>query len=160
MENASQQAFDWINLPQGRVRYAGGAEGRDEPPIETFAIEWQGKVRYGEIRKAFLSDRHDYNLEVISFGWVEQEWHGSTPDPDQCSTLFASDVEAVQTLLCEAVQVWRTFSTRPFFLTEYPNSRFQGDVLFRDGWALTTTHDGRDHESHTVLLDISAVQAL
>lgn len=142
MENSYQEAFEWIEFPQGRVRYAGGSKGRDEPPIETFAIELHGQVRYGEIKKSFLSNRHDYNLEVVSFGWSKQEWYGSVPVPGQCSVLFANDLETVQALLCEAVQVWRTFSTRPFFLTEYPDSHFRGDVLFRDGWALTTVQGG------------------
>lgn len=136
MENSYQEAFEWIQFSKGRVRYAGGSKGRDEPPIETFAIELNERVHYGEIKVVFLPNGYDFNLEVVSFGWPGKEWSGSVPVPGQCASFSLEDLETVQTLICEAVEVWRTFPTRPFILTEDPAAAFQGDVFFRPGWAL------------------------
>jgi len=131
--SAYDKTFEWIDFPQGRVRYAGGAANREEPR-EAFAVDLHGQIYYGEIKKAFLPDRHNYNLEIISFGWLENGWYGILPEPELCAAFVPKDLETVQTLLCQAVEEWRKLEDRPF--TEYSDSHFMGDVLFRDGWAL------------------------
>ncbi|WP_090052631.1 hypothetical protein [Luteibacter sp. 329MFSha] len=130
------KTFEWIEFPQGRVRYAGGRRGRDEPPMETFAIELYDRVYYGEICESLLADGNRYNLMIVSFGWTKHEWRGIEPNPRDCATFTPRELEKVQALLCQAVQVWRGLDDRPPFLTEYFESRFMGEVIFQDGWAL------------------------
>ena len=130
------KTFEWINFPQGRVRYAGGRRGRDEPPIQTFAVELHGCVYYGEIASLFLADGNRYNLEIVSFGWKKHEWFGTEPDPRYCAIFTENELAQVQWLLCQTIPVWRGLEDRPSSLTEYFEARFMGDLLFREGWAL------------------------
>lgn len=137
-----KETFEWIDFPQGRVRYAGGRRGKEEPAIETFAVEVYGRIYYGEIRRSFLVDRNNYNLEVISFGWLTHDWYGTEPDSRYCAAFTINELGEVQALLCQAVPVWRSFDARPPFLTEYVTAHFMGEVIFRDGWALTRDEGG------------------
>lgn len=128
--------FDWIDFPQGRVRYAGGSKGRDEPRIDTFAVDIYGHTYYGEIRQLFLPDRNNYNVEIVSFGWPKGDWFGTEPDPRQCAAFTANELLDVQKLIGRVVPAWRKLAQRPFVLRESSRSHFMGDIFFRDGWAL------------------------
>jgi hypothetical protein len=131
-----RKTFEWIDFPQGRVRYAGGKRGRDEPPIETFAVEMHGGIYYGEISELFLSDGNRYNLQIVSFGWLKPDWFGIEPSPEYCAAFTCEELGEVQALLCQAVPVWRSLDDRPPFLTEYFHAHFMGEIVFKDGWAL------------------------
>ena len=137
-----EETFEWIDFPQGRIRYAGGKRGRDESPIETFAAEIYGRKYYGEIRKAFLPDRHNYKLEVVSFGWPKHDWFGTTPDPQYCAAFSSKDIAEVQRLIRQAVPRWLALEDRPSIVTEYADSHFAGEVVFRHGWALLRDDEG------------------
>jgi len=130
-----KKTFEWINLPKGRVRYTGGARGRDEPPIETFAMEIFGSIYYGEIKRNFLPGAGSYDIGIVSFGWLKKDWHGTTPDPEFCASFTASHLEEVQALICQAVAVWYALEDKPSFLFS-TTSRYTGDIVFQDGWAL------------------------
>jgi hypothetical protein len=137
------KTFEWIDFPQGRVRYAGGRRGRDEPPIDTFAIEIHGRVYYGQIQELFLPDRCSYNLEVVSFGWLKHDWLGSKPDPKHCAAFTLNGLSEVQALICQVVPVWRNLEDRPAILYESAQTHFAGEIIFRDGWALLTEDESR-----------------
>lgn len=126
----------WMDFPQGRVQYAGGKRGREEPPIETFAVDYHGETYFGEIGRRFLADRHSYTLEIVSFGWVTPDWVGTEPNPRLCVAFTLKELAQVQSLVCSAVRVWLGLEDRPPFLTEYGSARFTDEVIFRDGWAL------------------------
>jgi len=130
------KTFEWIEFPQGRVRYAGGRRGRDEPPIDTFAVELRGRVYYGEITQLHLADGNRYNLEIVSFGWTKHDWLGTEPNAKYCAAFTVKDLEEVQAILCQAVPVWRSLEDRPSLLSEFFEARFMGELIFRDGWAL------------------------
>ncbi|SFW75717.1 hypothetical protein [Luteibacter sp. UNCMF366Tsu5.1] len=130
------KTFEWIDFPQGRVRYAGSKRGREEPPIETFTVEYRGGVYYGEIDERYLADGNRYNLEVVSFGWVIHDWVGTEPDPCSCAAFSFDELSEVQAMVCGAIKAWLKLEDRPSFLYESFQSRFMGEVAFRDGWAL------------------------
>lgn len=134
--------FEWIDFPQGQVRYAGGSKGRDEPPITIFSVVLNGRVYYGEFRRWFLENDNDYNIEVISFGWLEREWLGTEPNPKHCAQFSSRELGDVQSLVCQAVPVWRSLEDRPSIVREYADSHFMGEVIFRNGWALISEEEG------------------
>jgi len=133
---AYSKTFDWFDFPEGRIRYAGGRRGRDEPPIHIFAVEIYGWIYYGEIRKIFLADGNNYNLEIVSFGWMRDEWFGTEPNPPFCSAFTLKELGEVRALICQVVPLWRELEDRPIVLTEYVDSHFMGDIFLREGWAL------------------------
>ncbi len=48
-----EQTFDWVQFPEGQARFSGGIRGADEIGHETFAVEINSSVYYGEIKKIF-----------------------------------------------------------------------------------------------------------
>jgi len=132
------KTFEWIDFPQGRVRYAGGRRGREDPSIETFAVEIRGAVYYGEVCEVFSLEQNDYSLEVVSFGWMKHDWLGVEPDPEYCASFSLDDLSDVQSLLCETVPIWRSLEDRPAILYESIQTHFTGKIVFRDGWALVS----------------------
>lgn len=135
------KTFEWVAFPEGRIRYAGSARGRDEPPIETFAVEISGSVHYGEIKRIFLPDGKSYGIEIVSFGWLTKNWPGVEPDPRLASSFTTRQLADVQSLICRAVAVWDGFDDKPFFLFS-TKSHFNGSIEFLEGWALIK--DGTD----------------
>ena len=136
------KTFEWIDLPQGRVRYAGGMRGRDEPSIETFAVELRGAVYYGEIREVFPPEENEYSIEVVSFGWIKHDWSGNEPDPEHCASFTPNDLSDIQSLLCAAVSIWRRLEDRPAILYESLQTHFTGEIVFRDGCVLISEEGG------------------
>lgn len=130
------RTFDWFDFPEGRIRYAGGSKGRDEPPIDVFSVEIGGRTYFGEIRRSFLADENNYNIETVSFGWPKRDWFGTEPDPRQCATFSPAELRDVQSLVTQAVPAWRLLENRPIIVRESARSHFMGEIIFRDGWAL------------------------
>jgi len=133
--SAYEKTFAWIDFPEGRVRYTGGAANREEPK-EAFAIELRGQVYYGQIKEQFSPNGNDYNLEIVSFGWPENGWFGIEPNPKICTAFTFKEIKTIQTLLYKAIQIWRQLEHRPIFLSESMKSHFMGEIMFRDGWVL------------------------
>lgn len=141
--NKYSETFEWIDLPQGRIRYAGASRGRDETPIQTFAVELGGQTYYGQIDDVLSRDQRSYRLEVVSFGWLEKEWSGTSPDPRRCAAFAAGELEQIQILLSQAVTVWCGLEERPSFLFRSTKASFSGEITFRCGWALIKDDEGR-----------------
>lgn len=136
------KTFEWIEFPKGRVKYAGSKRGRDEPPIETFAVEYRGEIHYGEVEERYLSDGNRYNLEIVSFGWINHDWFGTEPDLRFCTAFTFDELADLQAMVCEAIKAWIKLEDRPSFLYESFQSRFMGELVFRDGWALVKEDEG------------------
>jgi len=137
------KTFEWIDFPQGRIRYAGGSRGRDEAPIQTFAVEIGGHIYYGQIDDVLSPDQRSYRLEVVSFGWLEKEWSGTSPDPRHCAAFAAEELEQIQLLLSQGVTVWCGLEERPSFLFRSTKASFSGEITFGYGWALIKDDEGR-----------------
>jgi hypothetical protein len=137
-----REPFHWIDLPQGRARYGGSKRGRDESPIETFAVEIFDRTYYGELKKLFFSDGNNYNIEIVSFGWLKHDWFGTEPDPRHCAAFTLKELADVQSLICQMISAWRLLEERPFVIDESAQSRFMDEILFRNAWALLKVDEG------------------
>lgn len=126
--------FDWVQFPEGQARFAGGIRGGDERGYETFAVEVNGIEYFGEIDKSFLPDRHNYNIEIRSFGYAWRENVGN-PSPGARKEFTSGEIRIIRSLALQLVTAGLNFERRPFVLTEHQNSKFVGGVDFRGGWA-------------------------
>ena len=133
--SAYDRTFDWVDFPEGRARFSGGTRGVDERGHETFAVEVNGIEYFGEINQSFLSDRHNFNVEIISFGHSEI-FTGSTSD--SWSPFTKNELKTVQSLIVQLIRAGLELEDRPSALDEFPDSRFMGEVIFRHGWILST----------------------
>lgn len=138
--NVYDQTFDWVQSLEGRARFSGGIRGWDECGHETFAIELEGDVIYGEIARTFLPNQNDFNLQVVSFGYGARENVGipnlDGPGPHAQGTFPPEYLRRVQSLVVQLVQAALRFTDRPHILLEYPNAHFQGKVIFPEGWTV------------------------
>lgn len=133
-----RQPFGWVSFPEGRARFSGGIRGWDEAGHDTFAVEVAGREWFGEIGNVFLDNGNDFNIEIVSFGYADKSSVGM-PRPCLGSTSFNEDeLKTVRALVLRLVKAGLELEPRPAVLLEYPDSRFQGNVLFRDGWALAS----------------------
>lgn len=135
-----ERTFDWVSATEGRARFAGGIRGWDERGHDTYAVEVDGKVMYGEIARAFLSNQNDFNVQIVSFGYGVRE-HVGMPRPagHDAHARDVSDAETlqrVQSVLARLIRAGLHFEDRPCVLLEYPHARFQGKLIFAEGWAV------------------------
>ncbi|WP_164074227.1 hypothetical protein [Stenotrophomonas maltophilia] len=127
--------FDWQDLPSGRARFAGLVRGADQAGHDAFAVCFDGQELFGEIQRAFLANDNDFNIEVVAFGYRLDRNLGM-PMPGTAQVFAFSDVERLQRLISELVAAGAAWERRPRLLVDYPSGRFQGRVLFREGWIL------------------------
>lgn len=134
-----ERPFDWVPAAEGRVRFAGGIRGWDERGHDTYAVDVDGKVMYGEIARTFLADQNDFNIQIVSFGYGVREHVGMPRPADHDShARGVADPETpqrVQSRLARWIQTGLYFEDRPRVLLEYPHARFQGKLIFAEGWA-------------------------
>lgn len=132
--------FEWQQFPEGRARFSGGMRGWDERGYDTFAVELEGEVVYGDIARAFLPNHHDYNVQVISFGYGMRENVGilndGSPGRHAQGTFSPAYLQRVQALVVQLVRAGLRFEERPAILTDFINGHFQSKVIFPDGWAV------------------------
>ncbi|CAM5469902.1 hypothetical protein [Rhodanobacter lindaniclasticus] len=132
--------FEWQQFPEGRARFSGGIRGWDERRYETFAVEVDGDVTYGEIARAFLPNEDDFNIQVVSFGYGMRENVGilsdGSPGPHAQGSFPQAYLRRVQQLVVQLVRAGLDLSDRPSVLVEYSNAHFQGKVIFSEGWAV------------------------
>lgn len=75
-----ERPFDWVSATEGRARFAGSIRGWDERGHDTYAVDVDGKVMYGEIARTFLPNQNDFNIQIVSFGYGVRE-HVGMPRP-------------------------------------------------------------------------------
>jgi hypothetical protein len=130
--------FAWVQLPDGRARFAGTKRCWDEQGHITFALELNGVEYFGEIDQVFLPDRHNFNIEIISFGYGRGEDVGM---PGAATVFTIDEVDVLQRLITQLVRAGLGFQRPPNVLSQTENSRFMGEILFRDGWVLVGAED-------------------
>lgn len=140
---AEDVASCWVEFPEGRARFSGGIRGVDERGHDTVAVGIGKQTYYGEARRSFMPNGNDFNVEIVSFGYLGKENVGEAPF-DARQPLTLAQLETARILLVGLVQKGLSFAERPRVLTEYPDSRYMGKVLFRDGWALVQSPEGDD----------------
>jgi len=132
--------FEWQQFPEGRVRFSGGIRGWDERRYETFAVEIDGDVLYGEIDNLFLPNHNDFNVQVVTFGYGMIEAVGllndGSPGPQAQGTFPPAYLRRVQSLIAQLIRAGTHFRNKPGVLVESPCGHFQGKVIFPTGWAV------------------------
>lgn len=135
-----ERTFAWLQFAEGKARFAGGIRGWDERGHDTFAVDLEGDVLYGEIDMVFLPNGNDYYLKVVTFGYGVQESIGilndGSPGPQAQGTFGPKHLQRVQSLVVQLVRAGLSFEKRPVVLRETSKSHFIGKVLFPDGWAV------------------------
>ncbi len=135
--------FNWMQFAEGRARFAGGVRGVDERGHETFAVEVDGVEYFGEIVSAFLPNDNDYNIEVVSFGFADEGFAGEELRPGIALVLSEAQVATVAGIIRQLIVEGARMDDPPHLLVQYPNARFMGGVLFRDGWVLVAQPESR-----------------
>jgi hypothetical protein len=125
--------FDWVQFSEGKARFAGTKRCWDEQGHITFALELNGVEYFGEIDQVFLPDRHNFNVEIISFGYGRGEDVGM---PGAAIVLTIDEAAVFQRLITQLVRAGLGFHRLPNVLSQTENSRFMGEIVFRDGWVL------------------------
>jgi hypothetical protein len=132
--------FEWQQFPEGRARFSGSIRGDDERGHDTFAIEIDGSVTYGEIDSVFLPNDNDFNVRVVTYGYGMRENVGilnnGNSGPHAQGVFPPAHLQRVQVLVTRLIRAGLQFEDRPVFLDEFPGSHFQGKVIFPAGWAV------------------------
>jgi hypothetical protein len=135
-----QKTFEWQQFPEGRVRFSGEIRGWDERGHDTFAVEIDGQVVFGEIDNVFLANHNDFNVQVVSFGYGMRENVGilndGSPGRHAQGRFPPAYLQRVQSLVVQLLRAGLHFEVRPGVLTEFPNAHFQGNAIFPEGWAV------------------------
>jgi hypothetical protein len=129
-----QSIFNWVNLNQGRARFSGGIRGADEQGHETFAVEVNSSIYYGEIKKTFLPDKSNYNLEIVSFGYFDVKDVGGPMRQPIINHFSEVDARRVQNLITALVSSASTWESKPSVMSQSDYSRFMQEIHFRDEW--------------------------
>jgi hypothetical protein len=127
--------FDWIDVGPTRAQFSGSIRGWDELGHETFAVEIAGTAWYGEIDKVYTENKHDFNLEVASFGY------GSINNVGNLEGRALFDRRAIDLVMASTARLVEKIYTlenkaRPSPLHELDGSHFLGNIFFREGWIL------------------------
>ncbi len=132
-----EKLFDWVQFAEGRARFSGIMRGWDERGHTTFALELNGVEYFGEIDQVFLPDRHNFNIEVISFGYRRGEDVGM---PNAAAVFSLHEIGIAERLIIQLVKNGVARVRPPNILQQAEDSRFMG-LVFRDGWVLASPGD-------------------
>ncbi len=72
--NRYDQTFEWQQFPEGRACFSGGIRGWDERGYDTFAVESDGQVVYGEIVRIFLPN-HNVRRRLTCAAFCTNIWY-------------------------------------------------------------------------------------
>lgn len=112
-----------------------GIRGWDELGRETFSIELHRIEYFGELKKSFLPDGYDFNIEIVSFGYSDKNDVGMPSHGVACKAFTLNDLETASSLVVKLVQSTSHSKDAPFAMRKTEKSHFKGEVFFRDGWA-------------------------
>jgi hypothetical protein len=123
-----------LNFPTGKIGFASLVRGWDEEPRRAFRVEMPDRPKmYGEWRSKFEANENDFNVEIISVGYIKEGYLGST-HPVHRRKFSAPEQDALEGLIRA---LFADQSARagivPF---SSKTGRFLGDVSFAPGWIL------------------------
>jgi hypothetical protein len=123
-----------LDLPAGKIRFAGGVRGVDEAGHDAFELSLSGApALYGEWRPIFSENGNNFNVEIVNFGYTSRDNLGN-PHPDARRKFSAHDVSSIRGLI-EALFASEEARARvaPFSSKKNPRG-YLGRVIFRPGW--------------------------
>lgn len=133
----------WVDFAQGRARFSNGIRGFDEVGHETFAIEFDGTEYFGELKKSWLPDRCNYDIDVVSFGFSEELQIGMPIDSWSVRAFKSEQLESIKLLIVELINFGISLEERPFILRESTKAKFTGKISFTDDWALVQVNESK-----------------
>jgi hypothetical protein len=123
-----------VTRAAGRASFESVIRSWDESPRDAFSVELTGQqVLHGIWRPKFASNRNDFDVAVVGFGWASQSNAGN-PNPTTRTRLSAeqaADAKGLIIALFEDVDVRRKIV--PF---SSKIGRFLGQIEFQDSWVL------------------------
>jgi hypothetical protein len=127
---------DWRAFGEGRARFSGMTRGWDEAGHETFAVELQGRVWYGETKRQWRPDGISYDLVILSFGYLAMSEVGMPFDPDNplIGAFADNEIDTVRACILELVATFAHAREKPSVLSENNGAKFSGLVKFRGNW--------------------------
>jgi hypothetical protein len=127
---------NWHTFKEGQARFAGSIRGWDELGHDTFAIQLDGREYFGEIKDAWLPNQCDFNVEVLSFGYGMQLCVGIPLTTPSVRAFSPRELQRIMSLVVQLVRATDQSDDKPFVMSSDSESRFMGQVIFREGWAL------------------------
>ena len=124
--------FDWVELKDGRARFAGGIRGWDELGHQTFAVDLDGTDFFGEVEQLVVAEPYDFNLEILSFGYRSRDDAGMPPSSR--AAFAPAETERIRRLVQELIATASSWPEKPFVMQPLDSARFLGAINFRDGW--------------------------
>ncbi|MFG1400193.1 hypothetical protein [Roseixanthobacter pseudopolyaromaticivorans] len=122
--------FDWVSFENGKACYAGAVRGGDDSGHDTFGIEFSnGRVFYGEFKRLFLENKNDYDLIIISFGYVDRR-NVANKTPGARVQFSIDDEILVKNLISNLFFDGRPNEDKPYPLKIRGIERFTGKLLF------------------------------
>jgi len=123
-----------VSLPTGRAAFESVVRDWDEKPRHALSVELVGQpTLYGIWRANYAANEHDFDVEVVSFGWADK-YNIGNPNPvtrRKLSAAEAADVRALVLALFKNADVRKRVT--PF---SSKTASFLGDIGFRTNWIL------------------------
>ena len=70
-----------VTRPTGRATFESVIRSWDKSPVHAFSVELTGHLAlYGIWRPKWAPNENDFNVEIVSFGWADQNNIGN-PNP-------------------------------------------------------------------------------
>lgn len=123
--------FDTFTFPAGRVAFEGMVRA-DPGGARVFRVELPGcHPMYGEWQVIPVSDPDEFDIEIVSFGYLSKE-NVRNPHPDARKSISLQEQGAVKALVAELFSVpSKTNEKIPFTFNKRP---FSGNLVFAKRW--------------------------
>lgn len=127
-------SFGWIEFTDGRARIVGTVRGADEGGHETFEVQLVSHSGlYGEMRPRWAADGHDFDLEIVSFGYSDERNVGN-PHPGARRRFSLLERHAIERMIAGLLD--HPEAQRDIFAFGVRGTRFVGGVHFAPNWIL------------------------
>jgi hypothetical protein len=123
-----------LNLPNGKIGFKSTVLGWDEEPRDAFRIELPDRpIVYGEWRSKFADNENDFDVEILSVGYLNVRHMGSALLVHR-KKFSASEQSAVEQLIRALFADQTAIAGMVPFTSK--KGRFLGAVIFVAGWIL------------------------
>ena len=121
--------FDWVVFDNGKGRIEGLIREPQKDQPYAFAIQLDKRpIRYGGFDLRSEPDHAHYSVEVMSFGYQEQNNVGNS-HPNARVIFSASEIAEIREMIC---QLFLSGVEKPFPL--HQPELFAGKLQFREDW--------------------------
>jgi hypothetical protein len=123
-----------LNLPDGKIGFNSLVLGWDEEPRQSFRAELPGQpTLYGEWRPKFADNENDFDVEIVSVGYVNERYLGSAL-PVHRKKFSATAQSAIERLIRALFADQTAIAGVAPFTSK--KGRFLDAVIFIPGWVL------------------------